>query len=149
MVADGAHADGAHTVSVRATDKAGNVGMSAVTFTVDRIAPIVMLTSAPPPVVERPDSSASFAFSVTDANDTTSTCLLDGTSMACSNRVQSYTNVAIGMHTFAGMDTGRICIGDDRGIGFVFWARASQDTCDFPATATPCGAKRRFTIAVR
>jgi Big-like domain-containing protein len=69
-------ADGAHSVSVRATDAAGHTEAAPPTrsFTVDTVSPHTTITS-PPPATSTSDR-ASIAFTVDEA-DSTSQCLVD------------------------------------------------------------------------
>ena len=89
--------DGDHTFTVRATDTAGNTGISvAYTWTVDTIAPTVELTGNPSTFSSV--KSPSFAF----AADETATyqCRLDAAAFAACTSPQAYSNLADGAHTF-------------------------------------------------
>ena len=67
--------DGAHTVTVTATDGQGNIGSDSVTWTVDTTDPVVTVTSPPLGLVIGP---ATMTWTVNDATATTTTCSLDG-----------------------------------------------------------------------
>ena len=90
--------DGPHTVLVRAVAAGGypDLTPASVTFTVDRTAPVVTITSAPPAVTA--DNTATVAFTVDDGSATV-TCQVDGaTPVAC---VSPFTTdpLADGTHT--------------------------------------------------
>jgi RNA polymerase sigma factor (sigma-70 family) len=101
-------AAGAHTFSVRATDKAGNVGRDATvswTYTPpDTTAPTVRIASAP--AARTSDTSATFSFSA-DENGVTFRCSLDGGAERACSSPASYASLAVGSHTFAVRATDR------------------------------------------
>jgi len=95
---------GSHTVSVRATDAAGNTDASpaAATWTItspppppDTTAPDTTITSAP---ADGMSTSASVAFTATESPSTFE-CKLDGGSFAACTSPTSYTGLALGSHT--------------------------------------------------
>jgi hypothetical protein len=98
-------ADGPHTFSVRSTDLAGNVEVTAasVSWTVDTTVPVIELTSKPNLFVPRGD--ASFAWLVKDGSplatsvDATSECSLDSAPFAPCDRSLTVTDPANGPHT--------------------------------------------------
>jgi hypothetical protein len=90
--------EGAHVVTLVATDAAGNSAAASRTFTVDTIAPDTTITSAPP--VFSSLSSATFSFTSSESPSTFA-CKLDaGAYVACTSP-QSYTSLSSGVHTFA------------------------------------------------
>ncbi|MEK6822383.1 MAG: Ig-like domain-containing protein, partial [Nanoarchaeota archaeon] len=74
--------EGLNTLTVTATDKAGNVATIGYAFTVDRTAPTVTLIA--PADNSTVDVALGFEFSATDAFDTSPTCTLsaDGSALA-------------------------------------------------------------------
>jgi Ca2+-binding RTX toxin-like protein len=65
----GALSGGSHTFAVRATDSAGNIGApTSRTWTVDDVAPVVVITSGPSPVTS--STSAAVGFTVDDPTAT-------------------------------------------------------------------------------
>jgi hypothetical protein len=91
-------ADGAHSVSVRAKDAAGNTDASpaARSFTVDTQPPSTTIGSAPPAL--SPGSSATVTFSSPDSG-ATFTCRLDGGAWAACTSPKTYTGLTLGGHT--------------------------------------------------
>jgi Bacterial Ig-like domain/PKD domain len=98
--------DGPHTVSVRATDTAGNTDASPATraFTVDAAsppdtsAPQTSITSGPTGTTSA--STASFAFSSSEPGSTFE-CRLDGGAFAACTSPEAYSGLAAGAHTFS------------------------------------------------
>jgi hypothetical protein len=90
--------DGAHSVSVRATDAAGNTDATPAsrTFTVDTQAPSTTIASAPPAL--SPGSSATVAFSSNESGATFE-CQLDGGAWAGCTSPKTYTGLTLGGHT--------------------------------------------------
>jgi Bacterial Ig domain/Bacterial Ig-like domain len=90
-------ADGAHGVSVRATDAAGNTDASAATrsFTVDTSAPDTTIDSAPPAL--SPDSSATVTFHATESGATYA-CRLDGGAWAACTSPKTYSGLNLAQH---------------------------------------------------
>jgi hypothetical protein len=87
---------GSHTVSIRPTDAAGNVGSAATrTWTVDLSAPNVSVTSGP----ASPTNATSAALAFTADAGTTVTCALDSGSFAACSSPVSYGSLADGAHT--------------------------------------------------
>lgn len=91
-----------HTFSVRATDKAGNVGQPAsVSWTYtppDTTPPKVTITSGPPGTTT--DTSAGFSFSA-DESGSTFQCSLDGGAFNACESPASYSGLAPGSHSFS------------------------------------------------
>ena len=87
--------DGSHTFTVRATDTAGNTGQDVYTWTVDNIAPSVVIVQKPtdPSDVKSP----TFAFTF---NEGTAQCKLDGGTFSACTSPKSYPNLADGQHAF-------------------------------------------------
>ena len=95
-------APGGHAFSVRATDKAGNVGSPAsVAWTYvppDTTAPTVTIASAP--AASTTDTSASFTFTASEPG-VAYECSLDGAAYAACASPASYGSLEVGAHTFA------------------------------------------------
>ncbi len=90
--------EGAHSVTVRATDAAGQATTATVSFTVDSIAPGVAVT-APADASTTSDSTPNVSFTVTDATATAKLCRVDGGSYgACASPFTTAT-LADGPHT--------------------------------------------------
>jgi hypothetical protein len=98
--------DGPHTVSVRATDVAGNTDALPATraFTVvaappdDTTAPDTSLTSGPSGTTS--STTASFAFSSSEPSSTFE-CKLDADAYAACTSPKDYSGLAVGSHTFS------------------------------------------------
>jgi hypothetical protein len=98
-------ADGAHSVSVRATDVAGNTDASPATrsFTVDTTtpdttAPDTTITSGP--TATTTSTSASFAFTSSESGSTFE-CKLDAGGYAACTSPKAYSGLSTGAHTFS------------------------------------------------
>src|SRR5262249_49245743 len=88
-------ADGSHTVTVRGTDAAGNIGTGSTTFTVDTQPPVVTVTPVASPIN---NTTPSVTFTVTGA--TTIQCQIDsGTSAPCPSPFTPPAALADGSHT--------------------------------------------------
>jgi hypothetical protein len=82
----GTLADGPHSVTVQATDLAGNQSSDSRSWTADTTPPSVGITSGPVDGTFSAIGSPSFGFSATDANMDTVQCSLDGGAFAdCSS----------------------------------------------------------------
>ncbi len=88
-------ADGAHTLVVRATDLAGNVGTDTQAFAVDTGNPDTTIVTGP----SSPTSSTTAAFTFTATEAGTFECALDGAAFAACTTPRSYAALADGMHT--------------------------------------------------
>ena len=90
--------NGAHSVSVRATDAAGNTDASPATrsFTLDTSAPNTTIDSAPPAL--SPGSSATASFSASESGATFE-CRLDGGAWAACTSPKTYTGLSLAQHT--------------------------------------------------
>ena len=92
-------ADGMHTFSVEATDRAGNVGAPAThTWTVDTVPPNTTIATSPPPVSD--STSASFSFTGTEPGSTFECQLDSGVFAACASP-QVYAGLGQGQHMFS------------------------------------------------
>ena len=89
---------GEHTLRVRAVDPSGNIDQTAAsyTWTVDG-PPVTTITSFP--AEDSTDSTATFAFTSSDAGSTFE-CFLDGVYEACTSP-KSYSGLTRGDHVFA------------------------------------------------
>ncbi len=92
-------ADGSHTFSVQAKDAAGNVDPSpaAYTWTIDTVVPDTTIDAYPPN--PSTSSSATFAFSSTEAGATFA-CKLDSADYGPCTSPKSYSGLSDGSHTF-------------------------------------------------
>ncbi|MBX7253381.1 MAG: SMP-30/gluconolactonase/LRE family protein [Candidatus Promineofilum sp.] len=92
-------ADGSHTFSVRAKDAAGNVDPSpaAYTWTIDTVVPDTTIDAYPPN--PSTSSSATFAFSSTEAGATFA-CKLDSADYGPCTSPKTYNGLSDGSHTF-------------------------------------------------
>jgi len=88
-------AEGSHTVTVRATDAAGNTGSAAYTWTVDLTAPAAAFTAAPGALTN--DTTPVFAVSA-EAGATLA-CSVDGAAFAACTSTPAIPAVADGTHT--------------------------------------------------
>ncbi len=94
--------DGAHSFSVRARDRAGNIDPSPSihAWSVDTSTPDTTLLSGP--MMASSSASASFTFLSPDAGPgATFQCSLDGSPFASCTSPAEYGNLAMGVHTFA------------------------------------------------
>lgn len=89
---------GPHTVSVRATDTAARTTTASRSFTVDTVAPAVLISS-PSDGAYFGTSSVPVSFSAIDANLATVTCSLDGGSFIACTSPRNYTGLLDGAHT--------------------------------------------------
>jgi hypothetical protein len=86
--------NGSHTVTVRGSDTAGNVGSDATTFTVDTVAPPVVFDDAPP--AEWPVHYFEMRFRTTDTTATLA-CSLNGAAFtACASPLTVTTSYDVG-----------------------------------------------------
>ena len=92
-------ANGPHTVSVRATDLAGNIDATPATrgFTVDTTPPDTTITAGPTGTIA--SASASFSFTA-DKSGSTFECKLDAAAYAVCTAPKAYAGLADGTHTF-------------------------------------------------
>jgi hypothetical protein len=92
-------ADGSHTVTVTATDAAGNADPTPATrtWTVDTVAPNTTLISTP----TNPTTSTSASFTFTSSETPTAhECRIDGAAFATCSSPKDYTGLVAGSHTF-------------------------------------------------
>jgi Bacterial Ig domain/Right handed beta helix region/Bacterial Ig-like domain len=89
---------GDHSISVRATDSAGNTETTPATqsFTIDTTAPTTTITSAPPAQTDSGDASVAFTVNETGA---TSDCRLDGGAWSPCTSPFGATGLKAGTHT--------------------------------------------------
>ncbi len=97
-----APSDGAHTVTVRATDAAGNASQEQRSFTYDSQAPAVSITGGPGEGTVVYSHSAAFTFTTSDLSAVTPSCELDdGGFGACTSATgHSLDGLSLGIHTF-------------------------------------------------
>jgi hypothetical protein len=94
-------ADGPHTLSVKATDEAGNFREESVAFVADSTGPQVTINSGPPDDSIITTASATYGWSATDASAPLSqTCKLDGGAAAACTSPKTYSGLSEGSHTF-------------------------------------------------
>ncbi len=92
---------GLYTFEVRAVDSSGNRSpISSWNWTVDKLAPVTTVTSAPSGTV----ASTSATFEFTSNESGTFTCTLDAVSTPCTSPT-TYTGLSQGTHTFQVMAT--------------------------------------------
>lgn len=91
--------DGVHSYIVQVVDLALNVSLPVeYTWTVDTVRPVTSIQSGPADPTS--DTTATFAFSASDATPVTFACSLDGAPQeACASGVQ-YSSLDSGSHTF-------------------------------------------------
>jgi outer membrane protein OmpA-like peptidoglycan-associated protein len=87
--------EGRHTVTVKATDAAGNAGTGAVAWTVDVTAPTLLLTSAPPALT----NDATPTFAVAASEPSTYQCGLDGAALVPCTAAPTFSSLVDGPHT--------------------------------------------------
>ena len=138
--------DGSHTVRIRATDEAGNVGQTSVmSWTVDGTEPDVVITSGPSG--NHASRTATYTFTVNDASATVE-CLLDGgTWLPCSSP-RTYTGLIDGPHSFSVQATDPA--GNPGAEGRTFFVDATPPVVTFtsgpPAATTARTAHLEFTV---
>jgi hypothetical protein len=94
-------ADGSHTFSVRARDRAGNIDPepATVTWTVDAIAPTTSITAGPPDLSA--SRSGEISFTGSDAHEVHFECSTDGAAFTACSSPASYSGLNDGTHSFA------------------------------------------------
>jgi hypothetical protein len=135
---------GDHTVSVRATDAAGNTDASAATATwtvsavppVDTTAPTVTISAKPASGTTATTASFSFAGSddTTPAGSLTFRCKLDTGAYATCVSPKGYSGLAVGSHTFSVRATDGA--GNQSTAATATWTIAAPDTTDPTVTIT-------------
>ena len=97
-----APADGAHTVTVRASDAAGNTREEQRSFTYDSHVPVVTITGGPGEGTVVYARSTAFTFTTSDLTAVTRSCKLDGGAFAaCTSATgHSLSGLSLGIHTF-------------------------------------------------
>ncbi|MBI5310290.1 MAG: Ig-like domain-containing protein [Actinobacteria bacterium] len=91
-------ADGAHVVSVRALDPAGNEGSAAVNFTVDATFPTVSITT-PASGLATSDATPTIGFTANGSGALTVECKVDSGAFAACTSGGSLATLADGQHT--------------------------------------------------
>ncbi len=92
--------NGSHTVTIMATDVAGNVSQALVyNFTVDTTIPVVQISSVVPSQAVTNQTAISFTFTASEA--VTFQCQLDGAGYSTCASPQSYSGLANGTHAFS------------------------------------------------
>ncbi|MBJ7348730.1 MAG: hypothetical protein JHC87_09195, partial [Thermoleophilaceae bacterium] len=95
-----AQGDGSHTISVRATDAAGNTNVAAVTVTVDATNPSLAI-SAPASNLITSNAAPTVLFSVVDTTATAQECKVDGGSYAACSSPFAVPALADGAHSIS------------------------------------------------
>jgi hypothetical protein len=97
-----APSDGPHTVTVRATDAAGNSSDEQRSFTYDSHVPVVRITGGPGEGTVVYARSTSFAFTTSDLTPVTRSCRLDGGAFGACTSATGHTlsGLSLGIHTF-------------------------------------------------
>jgi hypothetical protein len=90
--------DGAHSVTIVATDGAGNSSTLVRNFTVDATPPNTTITGNPASVTN--STTANFTFTSTESPSTFE-CQLDGNPIAACTTPKSYPSLSEGSHTFS------------------------------------------------
>jgi hypothetical protein len=90
--------EGAHTVTVEATDSAGNVATAVVAFTVDLTDPTAQLTGGPAENGESADDTPTFSFTSNEPG--TFECSIDGSAFAPCTSPFTLPSLGDGAHTF-------------------------------------------------
>jgi len=124
-----------HTFAVRATDKAGNVSAEgSYAIVVDTVAPVVTISSQPASSTQ--STSASFAFSVSDALSGVNLieCQLDTQAYVSCVSPQAYNNLASGNHTFNLRGTDKA---GNSTVQSYSWSIAGASTPTPPPSSTP------------
>ena len=104
-------ADGAHTLTATQTDLAGNTGTATLSFTLDKVAPVVSIALARTPAARRPPDHANPAIKGTAQASTVVTIkdgsTILGTTTADSTGAWSFTpaGLAEGAHTLTATQT--------------------------------------------
>jgi hypothetical protein len=95
-------ADGAHTLTVRASDAAGNTTEVTRSFTYDSHVPVVTITGGPGEGSVVYSHSTAFTFTTSDITPVTTSCKLDGGAFgACTSAgSESLSGLGLGIHTF-------------------------------------------------
>jgi hypothetical protein len=97
-----APSDGAHTVTVRASDAAGNTTDEQRSFTYDSHAPAVSITGGPGEGTVVYARTTAYTFTTSDLTAVTRTCQLDGGAIGpCTSATgHSLNGLSLGIHTF-------------------------------------------------
>lgn len=91
-------ADGMHAFDVRATSGSQTASVPTYSFTVDTVAPAMMITGEPPAL--SPVATAQFHFTTDDALAPSVMCQLDSQAPAACTSPINYSGLADGSHTF-------------------------------------------------
>jgi hypothetical protein len=94
-------ADGPHTLSVKATDEAGNVREVSVGFVADSTGPVVTINSGPADDSIITRSSATYGWTASDASSPLAqTCKLDAAAATACASPKTFASLSEGSHTF-------------------------------------------------
>ena len=144
-------APGNHAFSVRATDRAGNVGKPASVawryVQPDTTAPTVTLASTPP--ASTTETSASFTFTASEPG-VAFECLLDGGAFTGCVSPASYQSLGVGTHSFSvrGRDAAGN-VGQPATFGWSIVAPPPPPPPPLPDLFVPTGSLTKTTIIVR
>jgi hypothetical protein len=138
---------GSHTFEVRATDAAGNTDGSpaSYTWTIEAPAPPPDTTAPETTISEQPsattiETSASFSFAGTDnvtaAGSLTFACQIDTGAYAACTSPKSYSNLAVGSHTFRVRATDAAGNTDQSAASFSWTVQSATVDCGPQQTLT-------------
>lgn len=92
--------DGSNTVDVRATDRAGNVGSSSVTFTVDTVAPETQFSGALPGQVSGLDNNVAPSIGFSSEAGATFRCSIDNSAWLTCTSPRALAGLTDASHSF-------------------------------------------------
>lgn len=149
--------DGSHTVSVRATDAAGNTTQASVTFTVDTVGPNTSFVTLPP--LTSNSAAATFEFQASEPGATFE-CSLDGGGFSACTSPRNLTGLGDGSHNFEVRALDAVGNADPSPVAYAWTVDTtapSSPTIDSPADgasisdATPAvsgGAEAESTVTI-
>jgi Big-like domain-containing protein len=134
---------GSHTLTVKATDNAGNVSTTSTSWSIDATPPVLSAISGPGPGPFGPGSTEALSWTVNDAQSGVASvlCSLDGaTATPCDSQTsQSYSHLGGGAHTLTVVATD--------GVGNTTSQQASWSVDATPPTISVASIKFGQTIS--